>query len=126
MANEITVSCSLNVNNGNYSESFSSGSSQFDQTTQLAVGGVLEVGTATETISLGEVTTAGYAVFRNLSTATAGTAYIALGAYVGTNLHEFVSLRRGMPAILPLTSNVTVAAKAYGQATKMRYIILSE
>jgi hypothetical protein len=126
MAKEITVSCSLNVNNGNYSESFSSGSPQFDQTTQLAVGGVVEVGTATETISLGEVTTAGYAVFRNLSTATAGTAYIALGAYVGTNLHEFVSLRRGMPAVLPLTSNVTVAAKAYGQATKMRYIILSE
>jgi hypothetical protein len=65
-------------------------------------------------------------VFRNLSTATAGTAYIALGAYVGTNLHEFVSLRRGMPAVLPLTSNVTVAAKAYGQATKLRYIILAE
>jgi hypothetical protein len=126
MAKEITVSCSLNVNNGNYSESFASGSPQFDQTTQLSVGGVLEIGTATETISLGEVTTAGYAVFRNLSTATAGTAYIALGAYVGTNLHEFVSLRRGMPAVLPLASNVTVAAKAYGQATKLRYIILAE
>jgi hypothetical protein len=126
MAKEISISCSLNVNNGLYSESFSSGSPQFDQATQLSVGGVLEIGTATETITLGEVTTAGYAVFRNLSTATAGTAYIALGAYVGTNLHEFVSLRRGMPAVLPLTANVTVAAKAYGQATKLRYIILSE
>ncbi len=126
MAKEITISCALNVNNGLYSESFSSGSPQFDQSTQLSVGGVLEIGTATETITLGEVTTAGYAVFRNLSTATAGTAYIALGAYVGTNIHEFVALRRGMPAVLPLTANVTVAAKAYGQATKMRYIILSE
>jgi hypothetical protein len=72
------------------------------------------------------VTTAGYAVFRNLSTATAGTAYIALGAYVGTNLHEFVSLRRGMPALLPLKSDVTVAAKAYGEPVRMQFIVLSE
>ena len=126
MAKEITVNCSLSVNNGNYSESFSSGSPQFDQTTQLGTAGIVEVGTAVETISLGEVTTAGYAVFRNLSTATAGTAYIALGAYVGGNLHEFVSLRRGQPALLPLSAGVTVAARAYGQATKLRYIILAE
>ena len=126
MAKEITVNCSLSVNNGNYSESFSSGSPQFDQTPQLGTAGIVEVGTAVETISLGEVTTAGYAVFRNLSTATAGTAYIALGAYVGTNLHEFVSLRRGQPALLPLSAGVTVAARAYGQANKLRYIILAE
>ena len=126
MAKEITVQCSLNVNNGFYSDSFASGSPQFDQTTQLSAGGVLQIGTATETLSLGEVTTAGYAVFRNLSTATAGTAYIALGAYVGTNLHEFVSLRRGMPALLPLKSDVTVAAKAYGEPVRMQFIVLSE
>lgn len=126
MAKEITVNCSLSVNNGNYSESFSSGSPQFDQTTQLSAAGIVEVGTAVETISLGDVTTAGYAVFRNLSTATAGTAYVALGSYVGTNLHEFVALRRGQPALFPLPAGVTVAAKAYGQSTKLRYIILAE
>lgn len=126
MAREITVSCSLNVNNGNYSESFASGSPQFDQATQLAAAGIVEVGTAVETISLGEVASAGFAVFRNLSTATAGTAYIALGHYDGTNLHEFVSLRRGQPALMPLRSNVTVGVKAYGQANRLRYIILSE
>lgn len=125
MANEINVGLSLNVNNGNYSDSFSA-SGRFDQTTQLAAAGVVEVGTAVETISLGEVTTAGYAAFRNLSTATAGTAYIAIGAYDGTNLHEFVHLRRGQPAVLPLDNNVVVGAKAYGSATKMRYIVLSE
>jgi hypothetical protein len=126
MAKEITVNCSLAVSNGLYSESFTSGSPQFDQTTQLAAAGIVEVGTAVETVSLGEVTTAGYAMFRNLSTATAGTAYIALGHYDGTNLHEFVSLRRGQPAMMPLRATVTVGAKAYGQANKLRYIILSE
>ena len=126
MAKEITVNCSLNVNNGFYNESFTSGSPQFDQATQLSAGGIVEIGTAAATISLGEITTAGYAVFRNLSTATAGTAYIALGAYDGTNLYEFVSLRRGQPALLPLAAGVTIAAKAYGQAERLRYIVLAE
>lgn len=126
MANEITVNCSLSVNNGNYSESFSSGSPQFDQATQLVAAGIVEIGTAVETVSLSDITSAGYAVFRNLSTATSGTAYIALGHYDGTNLHEFVSLRRGQPALLPLRATVTVGAKAYGQNNKLRYIVLSE
>lgn len=126
MAREITVSLSLSVSNGLYSESFSSGSPQFDQNTQLAQAGVAEIGTAVETISLGEVTTAGYAAFRNLSTATSGTAYIALGRYDGTTLHEFCALRRGMPAVLPLSSNATVGARAYGSAARIRYVVLSE
>lgn len=126
MANEITVSLSLSVANGNYNDSFSASGLRYDQTTLAADSGIVEVGTAVETVSLGDVTTAGFAAFRNLSTATAGTAYIALGKYDGTNLHEFVQLRRGQPAVLPLIGNVTVGAKAYGAATKMRYIVLAE
>lgn len=126
MANEITVSLSLGVANGNYNDSFLASGLRYDQTTLAADSGIVEVGTAVETVSLGDVTTAGFAAFRNLSTATAGTAYIALGKYDGTNLHEFVQLRRGQPAVLPLISNVTVGAKAYGAATKLRYIVLSE
>ena len=126
MAKEVTVSVSLRVNNGNADESFSVAGVQVDQTTQGSDGAIIQIGTAVETISLGDVTTAGYAGFRNLSTATSGTAYIALGAYVGTNLHEFMSLRRGQPAVLPLVSNVTIGAKAYGQALPLRYIVFSE
>lgn len=126
MANEITVSMSLSVKNGLHDESFSVGSTRFDQTTQAAEGSVVEIGTAVETISLGDITTAGFAAFRNLSTATAGTAYVALGKYDGTNLHEFVALRRGQPAMLPLSAGVTVGAKAYGTSTKVKYIVLAE
>jgi len=126
MANEVNVSVSLRVRNGNADESFSVSGVQSDQATQGSVGGIVSIGTAVETITLGEVTTAGYAAFRNLSTATAGTAYIALGAYVGTNLHEFVQLRRGQPAVFPLTGNVTVGAKAYGSALPLRYIVFAE
>lgn len=126
MANEITLSLSLVVKNGNYDESVAD-SARVDQTTQRAASGVVVVGSnAVQTIALGDVTTAGYASFRNLSTATSGTAYIALGKYDGTNLHEFVQLRRGQPAMLPLIGSVSVGAKSYGTPANLRYIILAE
>jgi hypothetical protein len=126
MANEISVSVSLNVRSGNYRESAVE-SGRFDQNEQLTSAGVVAVGSnAVQTISLGDVTTAGYAAFRNLSTATSGTAYIALGAYDGTNLHEFVQLRRGQPAVLPLIGNVSIGAQSYGTPASLRYIILAE
>lgn len=126
MANEITLSLSLVVRNGNYDESVAD-SARVDQATQRAASGVVVVGSnAVQTIALGDVTTAGYASFRNLSTATSGTAYIALGKYDGTNLHEFVQLRRGQPAMLPLIGNVSVGAKSYGNPANLRYIILAE
>ena len=78
MADEIRVSFAMSVQNGNLAETFS-GSGSFDQSSAVSVGGVVEVGTATETISLGNVSTAGFAAFRSLSTATAGTAYVAIG-----------------------------------------------
>lgn len=126
MANEISLSLSLRVRNGNADESFSVNGVQLDQATQGFTGGIVSVGTTVSTISLGEVTTAGYAAFRNLSTATAGTAYIALGAYDGTNLHEFVQLRRGQPTVLPLRSDVTVGARAYGNPVPLRFLVFAE
>lgn len=126
MANEIGISLSLRVRNGNSEESFSATGGRFDQSTQGFAGGIVEIGTAVETISLGDVTTAGYAAFRNLSTATAGTAYIAIGAYDGTNVQEVVALRRGQPAVLPLVADITVAAKSYGEALPLKYLVFAE
>lgn len=126
MADEVNVSVSLRVKNGNADETFFASGLQFDQTTQGSSGGIVQIGTAVETISLGDVTTAGYAAFRNLSTATSGTAYIAIGHYDGTNLHEVIHLRRGQPALAPLRSTITLAAKAYGAALPLRYAVFSE
>ena len=126
MANEISLALSLRVSNGNADESFSATGLRFDQSTQGSAGGIIEIGTSAETIALGDVTTAGFAAFRNLSTATAGTAYIAIGSYDGTNIQELAALRRGQPAVLPLVSDVTLAAKSYGEALPLRYVIFSE
>lgn len=126
MANEITVSMALRVRNGNADESFSVNAVQSDQIAQGSVAGIVSIGTAVETITLGQVSSAGYAAFRNLATATSGTAYIALGAYDGSNLHEFAHLRRGQPAVLPLRGDITLAAKSYGAPLPLRYIVFEE
>jgi len=126
MANEVNVSVAVRVKNGNADESFSVAGAQFNQSVQGSAGGIVQIGTAVETLTLGDVATAGFAAFRNLSTATAGTAYIALGAYDGTNLHEFVHLRRGQPALAPLRSMITLGAKSYGTALPLRYVVFSE
>lgn len=125
MANEISVNVRLVVNNGNYEDSLSA-SGRFDQASQAAVAGILDIGTAVQTLAVGDISSLGWAAFRNLSTATAGTAYVALGAYDGTNLHELVSLRRGQPALFPVVSNAVIAAQAYGSSAKVQYIVLSE
>ena len=127
MANEISVAVTLGVRNGNHNESFQASGVSVDQTNVGSAGGILLVSSATvQTIALGDVSSAGYAAFRNLSTATSGTAYIALGAYDGTNLHEFVHLRRGPPGVVPLKKNVTVGVKSYGTPSQLRYVILAE
>lgn len=126
MANELSVSVGLTVRNGNHNESFQASGVSVDQTSQGSAGGILQIGTAVQTITLGDVTTAGFAAFRNLSTATSGTAYIAIGHYDGTNLQEVVHLRRGQPAVAPLRRNITLGAKSYGTSLPLRYVVLQE
>lgn len=126
MANEVTVSVSLSVANGNHNETFSASGVKADQAAQGAAGGVVAIGTAIETLSLGDVTAAGFSGFRNMSTATSGTAYIALGKYDGTTLHEFCQLKRGDAVVVRLVPTITLGAKAYGAAEKLRYLVLQE
>ena len=130
MANEVKASMSLSLDNGAYSERFSASGVQSDQATQMGIGGVVTVGTSVTTLSIGEVTSAGYAAFRNLNTQTSGTHYITIGAYVGTNLHAFAQLNRNMSAVVPLSPTITiglqgVTSTAYTSAARLQYLVLS-
>jgi len=130
MANEVSASLILQVSNGAYEDRFSSGSVKGDQTAQLGAAGVVTVGTAVQTLSIAPVTSAGYAAFRNLNTQTSGTHYISLGAYVGTNLHEFARLERNASAVVPLAPSITIGlsattSTAYTQAARLQYLVLS-
>ena len=131
MADEIRLSFSLALQNGNLAESFQ-GSGTFDQTNAVSAGGVVNIGTSTETVSLGDVSTAGFAAFRSLSTATAGTAYVAIGHYDGTNLHEFAQLQRndviGPVRIAPdvTIGMVAYTATDYTSDIGVQYLVLGE
>lgn len=125
MANEISVNVKLSVNNGIFSDDLTA-SGRFDQSTQASSGGVVLVGTAVQTLTVGDVTSLGFVALRNLSTATAGTAYVAIGAYDGTNITDFVALRRGQPALMPLKSDVVIGVRAVGSSARLQYIVLSE
>jgi len=130
MANEITVALSVAVANGDYEDRFSASNVRTDQATQAGVGGVVTVGTSVQTLSLGAVSSAGYAAFRNLNTQTSGTHYIAIGSYDGTNLQEFARLDRNMSAVVPLRPTITIGLQAatstqYTSAARLQYLVLS-
>jgi hypothetical protein len=130
MANEISCNVILNVANGAYEDRFSSGNVRSDQATQAGAAGVVTIGTAVQTLSIVPVTSAGYAAFRNLNTQTSGTHYISLGAYVGTNLHEFARLERNAAAVVPLAPSITIGLSSttstqYTQAARLQYLVLS-
>jgi hypothetical protein len=128
MADEIAVSLSLRADKNNFSESVSFSGIRIDQNAIGAAAGVVTVSTsAAQAIAFGDVTTAGYAAVRNLSTATSGTAYISIGSLSGTNLTEVVRLRRGNPAVFPIRPNITLGAQANAAApVQLQYVILSE
>lgn len=131
MANEINLSMSLNLVNGKLEERFSK-SQRYDQNSARSVGGVLEVGTAVQTVSLGAVSTAGYAAFRSLHTATAGTHCVHIGHYDGTTLQSFARLQRGdVAGPVRLASPITIGVQAITAASHasvhpVQFIVLSE
>jgi hypothetical protein len=128
MANEIQVSVSLRADKGNFSEQANFANIRIDQNAIGAAAGVVTVSTsAAQAIAFGDVTTAGYAAVRNLSTATSGTAYISIGSLAGTNLTEVVRLRRGNPAVFPIKPDLVLGAQANAAApVQLQYVILSE
>lgn len=131
MANEISLSSSLSVRNGNLQENFNA-SKRVDQATARSVGGVVTVSTAVSTISLGAVQTAGYASLRSLEAQTAGTHYVAIGAYDGTTLHEFARLKpNDIGGPIRLVNDITLGARAYTSssytaAQSIQYLVLED
>lgn len=131
MANEISLSSSMSVRNGNLEDNFTV-SKRADQANARSVGGVVTISTAVTTLSLGAVQTAGYASFRSLEAQTAGTHYVAIGAYVGTNLHEFARLgRNDVGGPIRLAKNITLGARAYTSssftaAQSVQFLVLEE
>lgn len=109
MADEITVSASLRVSNGNFSFRKDTGFSQFDQ---AAAGGgnpgTVNIGTSDEAISLGDITTPGWAFIQNLD----GTNYVDIGPDSTGAIVPIIRLEPGEFALLRLTPTVSLRGQA--------------
>ena len=122
MANEITLSGSLQIANGDFKQDWRPGTIQITQTTQAAAGGVQTIGTSEEAIVVTDVSTPGYAFFRNLDS----TNFVTIGTYVSATYYPCLKLKAGEYAIARLDGTKTFYAKADTASVKLQYAILSD
>lgn len=123
MAQEITVTARLNVAKGYLVQKFDPGSVLVDLTGTTATGGVQDIGTSTnaEALSMSDVSSAGYAFFRNTDT----TNYVEIGTGTGASFAAFLKLKAGEVAVCRLGTNAPTA-KANSAAVKLQYFILAD
>jgi len=107
VANEITYQLQSLLNNGGLSDNYSSGSVAVDQASAKMVRNVQTIGTAAagEALSMGDVTTAGVAVLKNLD----DTNYVEVGRSIGGNFEAFLKLKPGESALCRLATSAPYA-----------------
>ncbi|MDB4403275.1 hypothetical protein N9204_00405 [bacterium] len=121
MANEITVSAYLKVDDGTYSRATSTGNAQFDLTTSdvVAAGEIQTIGTTYEEITVGDVTTPGWSFFKNLD----ATNYVEIGIeHSGTTFVAFAKLEPGEFFPVPLAGG-SIYAKADTASVRIQKLI---
>lgn len=126
MANEITVQATLTINDGAaYQQTFALGPKQADLTNKYASGGVQIIGTNAETVSVVDVSTAGYAVFQNIEAASNTTRWVEVGP---TNSNFFVKLLPGEFAVSRLNTTAVYARANTSQtnSVSLRYYVSAE
>ena len=120
MANEITIQLVMSVQNGNFRFNYRPGTLQVDQTNGRVSGGVQTIGTSSETVTVSsDLTSEGYAVFRNLDT----TNFITIGPD-STGQVDFVKLLAGEFAVIPIKPSITIKATADTAACDLEYYVL--
>lgn len=118
MANELTLQITATYSHNN--ASFSRTIKKTPTVTGTALThAVQNIGTAEETLALGDVTPTGYAIFYNLD----ATNYVELGKATATYV---LKLKAGEAAVLRLDSWTTIYAKANTAAIDLEYYLLSD
>ena len=113
MASEITLSVNMSVNKGTLRYAFSPPTASINLTGNAAAGGVQNISTTTEALSLIDVTTRGMANFLNLSTGTE----VEVGAWDGTAFRPFGLLKSGEPAVLRLSAQTGTTQSPVARVT---------
>lgn len=120
MANEITLNLKVSVLKGYLSHTENPGTQSVTMNGSNASGGVQAIGTSGEALGVTDVTTPGYAFFRNTDT----TNYVELGTGT-TTFVSFAKLKAGESAILRLGTTAPTA-RANTAAVNLQYFILAD
>ena len=126
MANELTVSASIQYEKSNHQESFTPDTQTITVAGVEAVGGVQAVTTgAHETLVMNEMTVGnqGYAWFRNIG--TSADASIQIGIVVSGTFHDVMELKGGEFAVTRLAGE-QLYAKAVSSNDHIQYQILED
>ncbi len=119
MSNEISLSLTLTVSNGGYSETVSQ-SGQFNQAAAGAVGGVAATTTSMSDLPLGSVSTLGMLFLKNLDASNAcDYGYDDSGTF-----RAFGTIKAGEFAIMRLKTGITPALKAEAGTPAIQYLLL--
>jgi hypothetical protein len=123
MAQEITLTLKMSVSKGFLVQKNDPGTILVDMSGTTATGGAQDIGTSTnaETITMSDVSSAGYAYFRN----TDATNFVEIGTGTGVSFAPFIKLKAGEAAICRLGTN-TPTAKANAAAVKLQYYIIAD
>ncbi len=119
MADEVSLSYTLNLNNNNLtyfaSESFSAD--------QASLGGpsngVQNIGTSSEAVGITDVTNLGFGKFKNLDQVN----FVEVGIEVAATFYPFVKLLAGESCVLRLSPSVTLYARANTGAVNLESMV---
>lgn len=121
MAQEITLTLKMSVAKGYLVQKFDPGTILVDMSGTTAIGGAQDIGTTAEALTITDVSTAGFAFFRN----TDSTNFIEIGTGTGGSFVAFAKLKAGEAAILRLGTNAPTA-RANTAAAKLQFYILAD
>jgi hypothetical protein len=121
MAQEISISVKMTVSKGYLVQKSDPGTILVDMSGTTAIGGAQDIGTTAEALSITDVSTAGWAYFRNTDT----TNYVEIGTGTAGSFVAFGKLKAGEACLIRLGTNAPTA-RANTSAIKLQFYILAD
>ena len=121
MSDELTVTASASWESGNWKDQFKPGTLKFDVSGVGQDGGIVEVGTSEEDLSLPNVSTLGWVFMRNLD----ATNYVTYGPK-DTTMKAFGRIKAGEVAMFRLEPGITLRWQANTAAVRIAIKVIED
>ena len=119
MADEVSLSYTLNINNNNL-KYFASENYNADQSTLGGPSnGVQNIGTSSEAIGITDITSLGFAKFKNLDLVN----YVEVGIEVAATFYPVIKLLSGESCVVRLSPSTTLYARANTAAVNLESMV---